>query len=1094
MKNQNILRATLFLSLGLPLVSMAQTPAVDRDTIVEKAYVGSSVDSKVILDVVKGTVYDAVTKKPLAGVQVQALGDRRYTAMTDAKGAFTIKVPSFATSLYVHTSQYLSQQVPLGKKADLRIELISDRFAAMYGNATELKAQAVSTVPNTTSSTVEDDVETNLLGHVRSITRSGDPGYGAAMFIRGLNSLNANAQPLVVVDGVIRDAQYSRQGLHIGDYNNLLLNINPEDIEKVSILKNGTALYGAQGANGVLLITTKRGRSLATRIDANIGVGVTLVPQLPTMMNADQYRKYATEMMGTHPNINKVLGTFHFLDTEGYYIRNHKYINNTDWSKEVYHTALTQNYNVNVQGGDDIGMYNLSVGYTDGQSTARQNGYDRMNVRFNTDIKIVPKLSTRFDVSFTKVNRNLFDNGVPEDFTTGPVASPTFLALIKSPFLHPYTFNSNGRLTSRLSEADDFLLPLDSRLSLANPVSILENGSGINKNRVENTEFYTIIAPKFQFSPSLYLVENFSYTLNRVSQRYYRPTTGVPAYNVPGLGRVVNLAMSMFSKEISVTSDTRLDFNKIYGAHSIHAFGGVRFLSFSYNDNAPSGQYASGANDKMPNISNSMPFKSTRGADDTWKSLTWYANAEYNYRNRYFAEVSLAAQANSRFGDNMAGLSLGGVKWGIFPSLQLGWNITNEAWFTPSNTVNYLLLKVGYDLSGNDDISNYAAHTTFTAEKYLASSTAAQLTNMGNDKISYEKTHKFNVGLLTYLFNNRMGVDLNAYYHRTTNLLTLKALDSPVAGITNYWSNGGRIDNTGIELTLTGKPVMSKDWNLELGATLGHYKNEVKALPNHDLLYLDGQNTAVGFTSSIYGEHNVATIIGQAAGVFYGYKTAGVIASDADAAKAGKDGYLYTIDNTGAKQYFKAGDMRFVDLNGDGEIGEADRTIIGDPNPDLYGNFFARLMWKQFTLSATFTYSLGNDVYNYQRSILEAGSNFYNQTTAMERRWKYEGQVTDMPRAVYGDPTGNARFSDRWIEDGSYLRLRALNLTYKVPVSTSWLQGLSVWAEANNLFTITKYLGGDPEFSTGNAVLYQGIDTGNIAIGRTFTLGVKINL
>jgi hypothetical protein len=194
--------------------------------------------------------------------------------------------------------------------------------------------------------------------------------------------------------------------------------------------------------------------------------------------------------------------------------------------------------------------------------------------------------------------------------------------------------------------------------------------------------------------------------------------------------------------------------------------------------------------------------------------------------------------------------------------------------------------------------------------------------------------------------------------------------------------------------------------------------------------------------------------------------------------------------------------MHFIDNNpynangkyAPGQIDEADRVVIGNPNPDIYGNIFTSVNWKRFTLSAVMNYSLGNDIFNYQRSLLEGGSNFYNQTTAMTNRWRAEGQKTDMPRIAYDDPMGNSRFSDRWIEDGSYLRLKTVNLTYKVPVNYSWLQGLSVWAEANNLFTITRYLGNDPEMSVSNSVLYQGIDAGNIALGRTFTLGLRINL
>ena len=378
---------------------------------------------------VKGVCIDAVTKKPLAGIMVQALGDINYTAMSDEDGQFTIKVPEFATALYVHSPEFLSQHVGLGAQGTaLTIEMISDKFRPMYDKNTHIGASATALVRNTTSQTIETDME-NLLGaDIRSISRSGGPGFGNAMFIRGLGSLTANAQPLIVIDGVVQDLQQTRSAQHYGDYINLLLNLNPEDIEKVTVLKNATALYGAKGGNGVILIDTKRGHSMATRIDANIGVGFTLEPRTPSMMDASQYRVYATEMLGTYPKIDQYTDpeTFKFLidDPSKYYYA--KFHNETDWKDEVYRTALNQNYNINVQGGDDVGMYNLSLGYTDGQSTARENGFNRLNVRFNTDINIIDKLTTRFDMSYTKINRDVFDNGAPESLTKSTITSPTF--------------------------------------------------------------------------------------------------------------------------------------------------------------------------------------------------------------------------------------------------------------------------------------------------------------------------------------------------------------------------------------------------------------------------------------------------------------------------------------------------------------------------------------------------------------------------------------------------------------------------------------------------------------------------------------------
>ena len=464
--------------------------------------------------------------------------------------------------------------------------------------------------------------------------------------------------------------------------------------------------------------------------------------------------------------------------------------------------------------------------------------------------------------------------------------------------------------------------------------------------------------------------------------------------------------------------------------------------------------------------------------------------------NRYFLTLSLLGEGNSRFGENADALKLFGVKWALFPSVQLGWVLTNESWFPKSRAVDYLRLNVGYDISGNDNISNYAAYTSFSAVRFLYDAIGEQLTNIGNDEIQWERTKKLNVGLQGYFLDNRLGVKFDYFLHKTDNLLTLKNFSTPIAGITRYWSNGGKLENQGFETTVTVKPVVTKDLNIELGASIGHYRNKVTELPDDNLIYVGGVKNAQGYTSSAYGDNNIATIVGQPVSMFYGYQTAGVFATDAEAKAAGNGTYLYMEDNAGIRHNFVAGDVHFIDQNGDGKIDECDKTIIGNPNPDIYGNIFLTATWKNFTLNVGFNYSLGNDVYNYQRMILNSGSNFYNQQVAEVSRWRYEGQVTDIPRAYYGDPMGNNRFSDRWIEDGSYLRMKTLSLSYRIPVpgSWTWLQGMSVWAEAQNLFTLTKYVGSDPEFSARTSVYYQGIDSGNLAQSRSVTLGLKINL
>ena len=1079
------------ISLGLCPTAFAQTEndGEEVEMTIKKPTRQREVKDNFTTTMLHGVVVDQVSKKPLAGIQLKVLGYDRYSAMTGADGKFTIKVPEFATTLFVHSPSFMSQQVAINAKdteKDIQVLMMQEKFRPMYGEGTTYTAQAGFDA-DAKDVTIESDIENILGADVRTVTRSAAPGIGASMFVRGLSSINANAQPLIVVDGVEQDMQQNRLSLHSGQINNILANIAPEDIASVKVLKNATALYGARGGNGVILITTKRGKSMATRIDANISAGVSLVPQLPTMMNASQYRNYATEILGTVPeNINRDTPiSFRFLndDPNNYYY--HTYHNDTDWTDYVYDNAMTQNYNISVQGGDDIGMYNLSVGYVKAESTAKNNDFDRMNVRFNTDISILYNLTTKFDISISRTNSKVFDDGAMEDLSAGAITSPTFLSLIKAPIVSPYQYNAIvGGFTSLLCDYDDIYSQLGSGYGLANPVAILNNANGDNKNKAENTYFNVRVEPTWTINNNLSLTSMFSYTLDRNSQRYHRPFVGVPSFEISNLGTVTSMAASLFSKEINVVSDTHIDWKHQYGKHNLAAFGGFKYTYFSFDDNNLKTEYNSTTNDKNPSLSATSGYQHIKGNNDVWKNLQWYGNVDYNYMNRYFATVSLSAEANSRFGAKSGDLDLCGVAWALFPSVQLGWVMTNESWFPKNAGINYLRVNAGYDMSGNDDISNYAARTSLSAVRFNYNAIGLQLTNIGNDEIKWETNHKFNVGLQAYMLNNRLGVDFNYYVNKTKDLLTLQTFKNPIGGINNYWTNGGEIKNEGFELSVTAKPVVTHKWNVEVGASVGHYANKVTKLPDGD------------YTTSVYGDNNILTSVGNPVGLFYGYKTAGVFATDAEAKAAGKDGYLYMEDNAGLRNDFKAGDVHFIDQNNDGKISELDKVVIGDPNPDIYGNIFATINYKNLTLTMGWNYSLGNDVYNYQRSILNSGSTFYNQQVAEVAHWRYEGQQTDLPRLAYGDPMGNNRFSDRWIEDGSYLRLKTLNLSYKVPVpgSWTWLQGLTVWAQANNLLTFTKYLGSDPEFSIGNGVLYQGIDCGNIAQGRSFQCGVKINL
>ena len=1022
---------------------------------------------------VSGTVYDAATRTPLPGVRVVAHGNLKYSTMTDESGSYLLSVPTFVTLLDLQAPGYNLIQMAVSEKPQT-VHIYSKQFSNDYsavvnvGDVAQTEDFSIST-----ALTVDQEIGTRLGGDIRSITRSGTPAMGSAMFIGGLNSLNANAQPLVVVDGVFVDQQYGRDALHEGHYNNVLSGINVNDIEKITVLKNATALYGTKGSNGVIIIDTKRSTSMATRIEANVMAGIELLPNRPSMMNASQYRLYASELIGS---TGTELTDYKFLNNDPNYYYYKQYHNETNWDDYVYREAFTQNYNMSVQGGDEVADYNLSLGYTNAESTLDYNNFTRMNLRFNTDIKLIGSLSTRFDVAYNYNTRNLRDDGIIEDFTKETILSPNFLALIKAPFLHPYRHDDNGELTSFVSQADDFASDFGLNTSWANPVAINKYGDAKNKNRLEYSVFNISIAPRYDFSNNLYATTLFYYALSNNNQRAFVPMTGTPTFYIDGVGESSNSASALNAKQESLFSDTKVDWTYSQRAHYLNLIGGFRFTNDNFVSTAQEGHNT--GNDKTPNVSGSLNYSNVGGVDDTWRSFAYYANADYNYKYKYFVQGGLSMETTSRFGKDVdAGLKLAGVHWGLFPSLQAAWLVSSEDFFSAENIgINSLKLSAGYDASGNDDIAVSASRTSLSANRFLNGSIGLVLDNIGNTGVQWETTHRFRAGLDLVLLNNRMDLSLNFFKSYTNNLLTVKSLPE-ITGSGYYWSNDGSLENIGGDLGLRFKLLNNKDWKWEAGVNVAAYKNEITALPDGD------------YTTDIYGA-NVLTSVGRAAGVFYGYETAGVYATQQEAEAEG----LKLVASTGEVTPFGAGDMRFVDHFDDCVIDEKDMVVIGDPNPDFYGNLYSNLSYKRLTLNMNFSYSYGNDIYNYQRSLLEGGSQFFNQTTALNRRWVAEGQQTDIPKATFGDPMGNSRFSDRWIEDGSYLRLRSLTLSYALPMNSVWLQGVTIWATANNLFTLTNYLGSDPEVWAGNSVLCQGIDRGLTAQGRSVLMGIKINL
>lgn len=1018
---------------------------------------------------VKGVVVDAHTNEPISAVQISDL-DKKFSAVTDQKGNFTIRLSSLNSILRVVAYDYNPVEVSLRGRDSLVVKLYSDKFSNYFKNINILtdekrnsavvsSANATAKIDKSNAMTADELMQYELAGNVRGITRTGIPGAGSSLFIRGINSLNANAQPLFVVDGVIWNNLYDATSIHQGLFSNTLDNIEVNDIESITVQKDGTSVYGSKAANGVVIIKTKRGTSPVTKINFVAMTGFVSKPSGFPMLNGDQFRVYASDLLKTQGyDWNSNSSKFQFLEADPsdpvtYYM----YRNNTDWSKQVYQNGNVNSYNINVTGGDDKALYYFSLGYTGNKGVVKTTNFQRINSRFNADLTFNKYILMGLNVGFTRTERSLIDDGINR------YSSPVWMSKIKSPILNPYNYTSTGELAKEYARTDSF--------DVGNPGAYIENSI----NKLKKFRLNIGFMPTFKITPELTFTSMFDYSIDKSVERRFVPLFYKPVRIIPNEGLSYNEINSQVMRNSAVFDDSRLTYTKNFGdVHHLKAILGWRY-SNNYYESDYIEEHNTGQNNNTT-ITGNRDFFKVKGLNNRTISMSDYVNVDYNLANKYYVTAAMAMDASSRFGKETKGsINLLGTNWGLFPSLNAAWIASAEGFMKSLDFISLLKFRAGYGLTGNDGILDNESMAYFAYVKYMGRANGIALANLENPSLKWETTRRTNFGMDLTLFD-RLTLTFDYFMSNTSDLLVMKDLPY-VSGLSKYWTNDGEMKNNGYELSLNWRALNLKNLKWEIGASAGHYKNQITSLPNGD------------FSTSVY-DGEVISAVGKATGSFWGYKTDGVFATQEAAAAAD----LKILNADGSYSPFTAGDMKFVDVDHNHVIDALDKQVIGDPNPDFYGNFMSNISYRRFALRTVFTYSYGNDVYNYQRSKLEAGSDYSNQTSAMLRRWVVDKQVTDVPKSYYGDPMGNARFSDRWIEDGSFLKLKTITLSYELPIKNDFIEGIQLWVSANNLFTLTNYLGLDPEFSSSNSVYYQGVDAGLIPSTKSYYAGVKFNL
>jgi TonB-linked SusC/RagA family outer membrane protein len=1021
---------------------------------------------------VTGTVLDAATNKPIPGASLEVPGIA--SAITDDGGRYSISLHNTEIIMNVSALGYRKREISVRGRSNIDIVLNEENYKgaskAVYtptGDQSALKSVYSwfgITDDNIVSVTATPDalLKTQASG-LNVQTRSGTPASGSNFYLHGLNTMNAGSMPLFVVDGMPYENTFYSYSL-IGNYfSNPLSSIDPKDIESITVLKDGTSLYGTKGANGVILIKTLRSNSLETRINAFVSTGIGFERSNLPLLNSMEHKHLLAELyQKANPDISPAAlnNSLPFLNQNipvkqpwGYEgnIDYYRYNANTNWQKEVLAPSKNQNIYLNVAGGDEVATYVLSLGYLNHEGMVANTDFSRFNTRFNSEIKFSNKFRVLANMSFMYATKHLPNEG-------GNIAlNPILASLVKAPFTAPNIYNEEGKKSPNLEDADYW--------NLSNPYVLVNN-----KNNIVNINYRFFGSFEFIYNINrhIHVASQLGLNFQKEREKAFYPSTGVAFQNDDYSVDILNESQHRVDRLFSLYSDTYMNYKNIFDRkHVLNIRAGLRHQDNSANNNY--GLAFNTSSDEFKSLQyGASTMRNIGGGINDWKWTSIYANVDYSILNKYFFNVQTAFDASSRFGINVS-------KFLPFPSAGAAWLVSNENFMLEYDWIDLLKIRANYGVSGNDDIGNYNG-----ARYYYPYALVGQYglvrTSLVNTELKPERLERLGMGIDLSVLDERVNIGIDLYSN-TVNDMVLSVKPASISGSqSNVTLNAGKMRNTGFDINLNTRIINNQTIKWDVGLMLSNYKNKVLDLGGKEYY-----NKFLGAT--------IQTKVGQPLGQFYGYKTNGVYATSADAANEGlsiREGLLLVP--------FGAGDMRFVNQNDDKIIDENDRVVIGDPNPDFFGNINTRLKYQQFELSAVFIYSVGGDVYNYTRSQLESMSMPYNQLQTVINRWRMEGDVTSIPKATPGDRMGNARFSDRWIEDGSYMRLKNITLSYNLDVKLPVIESCLIYLTGENLLTFTRYKGLDPEFAAGANPLLMGIDPSVVPHSPTISAGIRLGL
>lgn len=1022
---------------------------------------------------VKGVVVNAANQ-PLPNVSVGIEGSFELPVVTNDAGEFNLLAPTGNEWINVSPEgNYKKKRVFLNNRTDLRIYLTSTDIESGDDNLNILsqdilKRDMVASFNSVNSADIKKTPVLSVnqffqgrVSGVNTINRSGDPGSGAVTFFRGVNSITTPSAPLYMVDGIPMVSE-GLFGSNLDGYQyNTLLGINPLDISKTTIIKDPTitAAYGSKASNGLVIIETLDPSATQTVVELDFRTGLSLAPenQIP-QLNAQQHKSLISEALFTsgmpeeqivleYPNLYLTPDDDRFID----------YQHNTNWQDNIFSNAAFTNLNVKVKGGDEIARYGLSFGYTNANGVVSTTGYDGYNLRFVSLLNIFTWLKMNASVSLSYNKAQMKESARVHE------TSPILAALGKSPMLNPYQYDDEGQELTTLANVDE--------LGVSNPQAVIDNYEADNSN----FNFISTLGFIGEIKKNLLLYSNFGITYNVLKEQIFMPYKGMERYYNT---EAINVAKATNNSLNSFYNNTYLKYNKNFGRnHSLTSVTGVNIMTNTFELDWGLTKNAHENDEYRMLQDGQQSLREIGGANRKFNWLSFYENLTYSYKDKYLASASVSFDGSSRVGDNAENtVKIGSTPFGLFYSFGGAWRISNESFLKNKPKLEELKLRLSYGVSGNDNIGEATSTDFYSAVKFRETSGLIPGV-VPNDELTYERVTQLNGGVDVALFGNRIQSSIDVYQSTIDNLLIFSPIPT-YFGFNYRPENGGKMQNQGLDVSVLFRLLDKPNFKWDLQASYSTVKNEITEI-NGDKLVIPVEGA------------ELVNMPGEIANSFYGFIYEGVFKTSEEAAAAKLVNERY--------KPFVAGDAKFADISGasgkpDGIINDYDKTVIGSSLPQNFGGISNTFTYKRWALNAFVQFISGNEVFNYVRYQNESMIGLENQSTRVLDRWSYEGQETVIPRVLYDDPIGNSSFSTRWIEDGSYLRLKNISLSYTVPQELWVFKNAQFYASATNLLTVSNYLGYDPEFSYSSQHVMQGIDYGLTPQVRQFVFGVKLGL